>query len=50
MAKGYLLRRQVGTERGKPAYAYRLNWDPKVEVGDPETGPPNPGNESGAGD
>jgi hypothetical protein len=35
MAKGYLLRRQVGTKRGKPAYAYRLNWEIEGEVVDP---------------
>jgi len=43
MAKGYLLRRQVSTQYGKPAYEYRANWDPKVEMTDPETDPPAPG-------
>jgi hypothetical protein len=31
LAKGYLLRYQVGTERGQPTYAYALNRDFEVE-------------------
>ena len=35
MAQGYLLRRQVSTDRGRPAYAYSLNWEIEGEVVDP---------------
>jgi hypothetical protein len=32
MEKGFLLRRQVGTERGQPVYVYRLNLEPALEM------------------
>jgi hypothetical protein len=51
MEKGFVLRRQVGTERGQPVYVYRLNLEPALEMGmgDPVAEPTASRIESGTG-